>query len=537
MRLSFPRQHRSTDRLAKLSVWGIAAAFAAILALIVLLSTIAIAAHSHRKLDRAGAELAAALAMRVDELDRELMALSTSIDAGCNARTIEALIQASLGSRVSHLFLYSNSERSETCGPIATRDYAPLLSAPAAIADSLDSTHGWLPLNSIHWSALRLIRLAGDAQVLASVNLDALWRPSESGRLGGERISIQWSARTPAGASARTPAHAPIGSWWPSRTIAHPVADKGLTVRAVVDAELIAEQLLPSAPFVVLAAVLITWLMTSTINHRLLRRAGVEWRLLDALRKRRFEPVVQPIVDAQTGACRGAEVLMRWQHPVRGLLAPAEFIDFAERSGLIVPMSKMLMIKARDRLSRIAERRPNLYFSFNFTNTQLKQPGLIDELGSIFKDDGLPLSRVVIEIIERDLIDQHAHQVLRQLRQLGCRVAVDDFGTGQSSLAMLETIEVDFLKIDREFVSTIDAATVTRPVLDAIIRLAGQIGVRMIAEGVETHSQRDYLRNHDVHSLQGYLIARPMPIRDFERWLDEHEVDDARQAESAPIHA
>lgn len=277
--------------------------------------------------------------------------------------------------------------------------------------------------------------------------------------------------------------------------------------------------LLPSAA---LAAAL-ALLLILRINTRLAQRASPERRLRGAVRRRQFEPVIQPIVDAVSGRCLGGEVLMRWEHPVRGLVPPVEFIGLAEQSGLIVPMSEILMRKARDRLAPTLKSLPDLYFSFNITASQLMDPRFPDQLDQLFDESSLPAKNVVLEIIERDAVDSQISAGLKQLRQRGYRIAIDDFGTGQSSLALLTRIECDRLKIDREFVRAIDEATINRPVLDAIIDLSRRMNLPAIAEGVETQAQRAYLSSQGVAALQGYLIAKPMPISDFLVWLDDND--------------
>lgn len=258
--------------------------------------------------------------------------------------------------------------------------------------------------------------------------------------------------------------------------------------------------------------------------QRGLRRSRLFNRIQRAARRRQFEPFVQPIIDLSTGKCAGGEVLMRWDHPQRGILTPAEFIDEAERTGLIVPMSDTVMARASHRLASVVREHPELYFSFNVTPLQLRQPGFVGRLGELFNDDALPRHNVLLELTEREFVDGDAGTTLRALQAAGWRMAIDDFGTGHSSLASLEQLAIDRIKIDRAFVRTIDDQTVNRPVLDAIIALAAQLRVPLIAEGVETCSQWDYLAARGVGHAQGFLMAKPMPIAAFRAWLEERLV-------------
>lgn len=269
-------------------------------------------------------------------------------------------------------------------------------------------------------------------------------------------------------------------------------------------------------------AILLTMLVTMGLNQRLARQSSVELRLLQAIRKREFEPVVQPIVDCETGRCLGGEVLMRQQHPVRGLIGPAEFLDVAEQTDLIHPMSMLIITKARDRLAPLVKTDPTLYFTFNVTASQLQRPGFADLLESVFDVQSLPPSNVMLELVERDVVDDASRATLDQLRERGFRVAIDDFGTGQSSLALVSTMQFDVLKIDKEFVQAVDSDSIHRSVLSSIADLAARLGVRCVAEGVETVAQHQFLISQGVDAIQGYLVAKPMTIDEFLRWYESN---------------
>jgi EAL domain-containing protein (putative c-di-GMP-specific phosphodiesterase class I) len=267
---------------------------------------------------------------------------------------------------------------------------------------------------------------------------------------------------------------------------------------------------------VLLALVAMVW-------RRAMLRARLVHRLERALRKRQFVPFVQPIVDLATGRCVGGEALMRWNHPQRGILGPGEFIDEAERTGLIVGMSELTMSLAAHQLAALAQSNPELYFSFNITPDQLRLPGFARRLAEIFNPDTVPRQQVLLELTERDFVDPVAKGQLIALRADGWRIAIDDFGTGQSSLATIESLPIDRIKIDRAFVSSIDERTLSRPVLDAIINLAHELHVPLIAEGIETRSQWDYLAARNVAYAQGYLMSKPLPVADFIRFATQSD--------------
>lgn len=260
-------------------------------------------------------------------------------------------------------------------------------------------------------------------------------------------------------------------------------------------------------------------LVVGGVNRMIARRASRQRQLETALIKRRFAPVVQPIVNAMTGDCLGVEVLMRWKHPMRGLVAPLEFIDDAERSGMIIAISDLLMRTARDQLAEIANTYPSIYFSFNITPAQLRMPEFVKSLLDIFDGEPIGPQRVLLELTERDLIDAQVRTIFAELRAYGFRIAIDDFGTGHSSLALLQDLPLDRLKIDREFVRTIDSSNTDQPVLNAIIDLSRRLEFGMIAEGVETIEQQAYLQQRGVQALQGYLFSRPLTPIDFGIWM------------------
>lgn len=278
-----------------------------------------------------------------------------------------------------------------------------------------------------------------------------------------------------------------------------------------------------------LAIVLPLWLATFLCMawawRNTTRRGRLRNRISVGLRKRQFEPFVQPIVDFATGKCVGGEVLMRWNHPHRGIIAPGEFIEEAERSGLILGMADLVMGLAAHRLAPIAKANPEMYFSFNVTPLQLQHAGFGFRLSEIFHANTIAPNQVLLELTERDCVDAATSNALSLLKQAGWRIALDDFGTGQSSLAVLEEMQVDRIKIDRAFVSTIDTETVRRPVLDAIIALAQQLNLKLIAEGVETRSQWKYLEGRGVEYAQGYLISRPLAIPGFLKWLADQQAN------------
>ncbi|MDF3935037.1 EAL domain-containing protein [Pseudomonas citronellolis] len=237
-----------------------------------------------------------------------------------------------------------------------------------------------------------------------------------------------------------------------------------------------------------------------------------------ALHAGEFVPFLQPLVQASSGHWVGAEVLMRWQHPREGLVGPDIFIPLAERSGLILPMTRDLLQQLAEELPRhVALLGENFHLGVNISAVHCSSSSLltdcVDFLGA-FPPGSLNL---MLELTERELIEtsNFTDDLFSCLRDLGVTLAIDDFGTGHSSLAYLRRFQVDALKIDKSFVSTIGDDTRSRHILDSILDLCSRLDLQMIAEGIETAAQRDYLAERGVPFLQGYLFARPMPLADF----------------------
>jgi len=222
----------------------------------------------------------------------------------------------------------------------------------------------------------------------------------------------------------------------------------------------------------------------------------------------------QPRVDVPTGRTIGVEALVRWQHPVRGLLAPGHFIDIAEETGLIVPMGAWVMRQAGQALRRLqAAGAPGLIMSVNVSARQFKNPRLVDEVGEMLQLAGCAPEQIELELTESAVMDQPdaAEATMRRLKDLGVRLAMDDFGTGYSSLAALKRFPVDVVKIDRSFVNDIPGDAGDSALTRAIIAMGHSLGLHVVAEGVERGDQLEFLRREGCDEYQGYWFAKPMP--------------------------
>lgn len=259
-----------------------------------------------------------------------------------------------------------------------------------------------------------------------------------------------------------------------------------------------------------------------------------------------------PVVELSTGQVTGVEALVRWQHPQRGLLMPADFIPLAEDSGLIVQLGEwVLRTGGAQAAAWVARGRP-LDVAINLSPLQMSTPGFADRCGAVLAAVRAPLEHIVLEVTESALLDQpDAAQDLRHLRNTGLRLALDDFGTGYSSFSYLRRFPVDIIKIDRSFVAGIGHQPDDEAIVASVVGLARTTGKSVIAEGVETQHQLAHLRALGVQSAQGFLWTRPLPAQALEHWVDQaqphttapapaHVPEEARMqqmhAEGASVH-
>jgi len=222
----------------------------------------------------------------------------------------------------------------------------------------------------------------------------------------------------------------------------------------------------------------------------------------------------QPRVDVVSGRPLGMEALVRWQHPERGLLSPAHFIDIAEETGLIVPMGAWVLHQAGQALRRLERGgAPGLTMSINVSARQFRSPRLVDEVAALLANCGCPPHQIELELTESAVMEQPdlAEATMRRLKGLGVRLAMDDFGTGYSSLGALKRFPVDCVKIDRSFVNDIPADPGDAALTRAIIAMGHSLGLHVVAEGVERRDQLEFLRAEGCDEYQGYYFAKPMP--------------------------
>ncbi len=249
-------------------------------------------------------------------------------------------------------------------------------------------------------------------------------------------------------------------------------------------------------------------------------RAALESDLRDALAQQQFLLHYQPQVD-DTGRIKGAEVLLRWHHPERGLIAPLSFIPLAEDTGLIVPIGRWVLETACAQLQAWAGKpeTSHLTLAVNVSARQFHQVDFVDQVLEVLKRTGTQPARLKLELTESMLVSNVEDVIakMRTLKAIGVGFSLDDFGTGYSSLSYLKRLPLDQLKIDQSFVRDILADANDAAIAKMLIALGDTLGLAVIAEGVETAAQRDFLAVQGCHHYQGYLFSRPVPIDEFNK--------------------
>jgi diguanylate cyclase (GGDEF)-like protein/PAS domain S-box-containing protein len=260
----------------------------------------------------------------------------------------------------------------------------------------------------------------------------------------------------------------------------------------------------------------------TTMNVRAVERQLIEQGLRCAVEKKQFELHYQPKIDLRTGKIAGAEALIRWTHPDRGLISPDKFIPVAEACGLIIPIGAWVLREACAQTRRWAEAGlPALTIAVNVSAREFQSMNFPESLFATLNEIGLDPRSLVIELTESVLVKQadSAASILHTLRGRGVHVSIDDFGTGYSSLSYLQKFPVDSLKIDQAFVRQISKPTENKHIVTAIISMARSLKLRVVAEGVETLEELTFLRAHQCDEAQGYYFSRPVPADEFAELL------------------
>ena len=258
----------------------------------------------------------------------------------------------------------------------------------------------------------------------------------------------------------------------------------------------------------------------ASMHDRAVELLQLETALRRALERNEFHLHYQPVVSLTSGQITGAEALLRWKHPERGLVPPMEFIPLAEETGLIVEIGAWVLREACRQMKEWQERlgQPGLEIGVNLSSRQFQGPGLVAEVAEVLRATGLSPRSLRLEVTESLLMDKHPNvaQTMTELRAMGVRIDLDDFGTGYSSLSYLHQFPIDTLKIDRSFIHRIGASDDAVEIVNTILALASSLDMEVVAEGVETEQQLELLRKMHCAYAQGYHLSRPVEAPQFE---------------------
>ncbi|MGD1713554.1 putative bifunctional diguanylate cyclase/phosphodiesterase [Dapis sp. BLCC M172] len=255
-----------------------------------------------------------------------------------------------------------------------------------------------------------------------------------------------------------------------------------------------------------------------------LEQLALETNLRNALKRSEFQVYYQAKVNLMTGKITGAEALIRWYHPEKGLISPAEFIPLAEETGLIISIGEWVLRTACNQ-TKIWQEAGFLPFQIavNLSRRQFVQKNLQERIIKILEEVDLKPNHLELEVTESLVMqnERAASRMMKSWQKCGIKISIDDFGTGYSSLSYLREFPFDVIKIDRSFIRNIIADSKTEAITIAIIQMAHSLNLRVVAEGVETQAELDFLRKHKCDEIQGYLFSAPLPTSKFEQLLKE----------------
>jgi len=264
-------------------------------------------------------------------------------------------------------------------------------------------------------------------------------------------------------------------------------------------------------------------LFEETMQAEVERRLMMERDLATAIEKGELSMHMQLQVD-RDGVPAGAELLMRWRRADGTLVPPDQFIPVAEECGLILPLGQLALREACNGLLRLEQAGYSMPLSVNISPSQFRQPDFVAQVRAALEDTGAPASQLIFEVTEGLLIENLDDTIARmhELAALGIRLSIDDFGTGYSSLAYFKRMPLYELKIDRSFIRDTPGDASGTAIVQSVLAMAGHLGLRVVAEGVETREQADFLAANGSAGMQGYLFAQPMPLADLIALLDAY---------------
>lgn len=276
---------------------------------------------------------------------------------------------------------------------------------------------------------------------------------------------------------------------------------------------------------------------SESMNKKAVKRLQIENLIRYGLKEDYFSVFYQPKIEIKTGKISGMEALVRFETPSKGIISPVAFIPVSEETGQIIDIGEIVLRKSCFATKKWLD--SGLFegrIAVNLSAVQFTQPNLVGMIKSILKESKLPAKHLELEITEGTVMDspQKAIETMLQIRAMGIHLSLDDFGTGYSSLAYLKKFPLNTLKIDKAFVDDIETSEQGRNMVATIITIAHNLDLHVVAEGVETNQQLDFLSSLHCEQLQGYLYSKPLPVNDFQKYLFSHQVTDKSTKFSTP---
>jgi diguanylate cyclase (GGDEF)-like protein len=265
------------------------------------------------------------------------------------------------------------------------------------------------------------------------------------------------------------------------------------------------------------------YFFTEEINYKASQLLRLENELREALDKHQFFLLYQPLVDLFSMQIIGLEALARWRHPENGVVAPDKFIEVMENNGMIIELGAQVIAQACRDLAQLQDYKSSLTLSVNLSPRQLRDHGLIETLEWQLRSNHVNPHHLKLEITENSLIEdvEENIEILNQLKEMGMTLSIDDFGTGYSSLSYLKMLPVDEVKVDRGFINDITVDRDDREITAAVIAMAHKLQLKVVAEGIETAEQLDFLRRNHCDIGQGYLFSKPVALEEIQQMLQE----------------
>jgi len=269
-------------------------------------------------------------------------------------------------------------------------------------------------------------------------------------------------------------------------------------------------------------------------------RLSLQSDLARAIAERQLLLVYQPKLDLKSGLFTGVEALIRWHHPKKGMVSPDQFIPMAEENGLMQCITEWVVAEGAMFAKTLCSKRPEMCVSVNITAQDVERTDFVTFVNRVVREQGILPSQLCLEVTESGLIEDTDNVIasLSELSSAGLKLSIDDFGTGYSTLKQLQHLPVDEMKIDRSFVSGLASNEKNQAMVKSMIDMGARMGLRVVAEGVESYREMRWLQTMGCHEVQGFFISRPLSGQDLLQFIDmRHALHDSKTEETAKLAA